>query len=144
MYSVEVMAGPGGRGAFPADLETDEHQAKVRHQMDELAKQGTKAEARIVQGGVKNAAHAIADVAKEEGADLIVVGSRGHTSLGGLVLGSVTQRLLHLGPCPYWWCLPRPRDASPIQGHELHTVSQSASAPASRSTLREGAGTRRE
>ena len=100
LYSVEVLAGPGGRGAFPEDLESDEHQAKIRHQVDELTQAGTKAEARVVQGGVKNAAHAIADVAEQEGADLIVVGTRGQTALGGLMLGSVTQRLLHLAPCP--------------------------------------------
>ena len=51
-------------------------------------------------GGVSSAAHALADVAKEEHADLIVVGTRGHTALGGLLLGSVTQRLLHIAPCP--------------------------------------------
>jgi nucleotide-binding universal stress UspA family protein len=33
-------------------------------------------------------------------ADLIIVGTRGHTALGGLMLGSVTQRLLHIGKCP--------------------------------------------
>jgi len=33
-------------------------------------------------------------------ADLIVVGTRGNAPLAGLVLGSVTQRLLHLAPCP--------------------------------------------
>ena len=31
---------------------------------------------------------------------MIVVGTRGHTAIGGLLLGSVTQRLLHIGTCP--------------------------------------------
>ena len=100
LYSVEVIAGPGSRGAFPADPDTEERQAKIKQQVVELTDQGAKAEARVVQGGVKNAAHAIADVAEEEGADLIVIGTRGQTRVAGLLLGSVTQRLLHIAPCP--------------------------------------------
>jgi nucleotide-binding universal stress UspA family protein len=50
--------------------------------------------------GPSNAAHAIADVAAEAEGDVIVVGTRGHTAFSGLLLGSVTQRLLHIAPCP--------------------------------------------
>lgn len=39
-------------------------------------------------------------LAKSESADVIVVGTRGHTALVGLLLGSVTQRLLLIAPCP--------------------------------------------
>jgi nucleotide-binding universal stress UspA family protein len=46
------------------------------------------------------AAHAIADAAREAGADLIVVGTRGQGPVPGLLLGSVTHRLLHVAPCP--------------------------------------------
>ena len=42
----------------------------------------------------------IAEVARDLGADLIVVGSRGRTPVTGLVLGSVSQRILHETPCP--------------------------------------------
>ena len=31
---------------------------------------------------------------------MIVVGTRGRTALSGLLLGGVTQRLLHIAPCP--------------------------------------------
>jgi len=45
------------------------------------------------------AAPAIARVAEEIGADLIVMGTRGNTGLKHLVLGSVAERTLRLAPC---------------------------------------------
>jgi nucleotide-binding universal stress UspA family protein len=46
------------------------------------------------------AAHVIAEIAKEERADLIVVGTRGHGPLPGLLLGSVAHRLVQIAHCP--------------------------------------------
>ena len=36
----------------------------------------------------------------EKGYDLIVMGTRGHSSIGGAILGSVTQRVLGEAKCP--------------------------------------------
>lgn len=44
------------------------------------------------------AVHELVDVAKRRGAALIVVGGRGHTLIGGLVLGSVAQKLVRCSP----------------------------------------------
>jgi len=50
--------------------------------------------------GEGDPASEIARVSKDEGADMIVMGSRGMSALQGLVLGSVTTRVLHLSDKP--------------------------------------------
>jgi nucleotide-binding universal stress UspA family protein len=49
---------------------------------------------------VSSTARTIVDLAKKAGADLIVVGNRGHGPLAGIVLGSVALRLLQSAPYP--------------------------------------------
>ena len=91
----------GGRATgYPVRADEDELQAKVRAQVEALEDEGFEATLRVVTGPAGHAAHMIADVADELGADVIVVGTRGHGPVAGLLLGSVTQRLLHIAPCP--------------------------------------------
>lgn len=45
-------------------------------------------------------AEAILSVADARQADLIVMGTRGRSSLQGLLLGSVSQKVIHLAKCP--------------------------------------------
>ncbi len=47
----------------------------------------------------KPAKAVIPDIAKIENCSLIIMGSRGLTNLEGLVIGSVTTRVLHTTPC---------------------------------------------
>lgn len=56
-----------------------------------------------------------AEIAKDNDADVIVVGSRGHSALVGAVLGSVTRALLHAAHCPV---LVIPRDYVPADEPE--------------------------
>jgi nucleotide-binding universal stress UspA family protein len=48
------------------------------------------------------AASAIIDVAEKIEADLIVMGTRGHTGLKHVLLGSVAERTLREAPCSVW------------------------------------------
>jgi nucleotide-binding universal stress UspA family protein len=99
-HSIVAMAGPGAHG-YTAMVDEDDIEARVERQAEELARDGVDATVRIVGGDFRRGvAHEIVDVADAEGADLIVAGTRGHTALGGLLLGSVTQRLLHIAHCP--------------------------------------------
>lgn len=66
----------------------------------DLTAAGIRTTLKIVTHVGPQPAHQIADLAREADADLIVVGTRGHGALAGLVVGSVTQRLLHVAPCP--------------------------------------------
>jgi nucleotide-binding universal stress UspA family protein len=94
----ELMAGRAG--GYPVYPNEDELEAKVRRQVEELNGAGTKASLHLVTTFTHGPAHAIADIAEEVDADLIAVGTRGHAPVAGLLLGSVTERLLHISPCP--------------------------------------------
>jgi nucleotide-binding universal stress UspA family protein len=45
-------------------------------------------------------AHAIVSYAKENGVDLIAMGSRGLGDLSGMLVGSISHKVLHLCACP--------------------------------------------
>lgn len=62
-----------------------------------LADAGVKFDSKALGGPT---AEVIFDAAKAEAADMIVMGSRGKSDLEGLIVGSVTHRLLHIAPCP--------------------------------------------
>ena len=98
VHSKEVLRGRAG--GYPVYADEDEVLAKIQRQADELRSEGLDVSLRIETGAAPGAAHMIADAAGSFGADVIVVGTRGHTAIGGLLLGSVTQRLLHIAPCP--------------------------------------------
>lgn len=52
---------------------------------------------RILEGPVEDT---IVQVAEIEQCDLIIMGSRGHSELEGLLVGSTTHRVLQAAPCP--------------------------------------------
>jgi nucleotide-binding universal stress UspA family protein len=80
----------------------DEEEVKARlgHTVQQLSEDGFRPSLRIVEHVGPQPAHDIADVAREVGADLVVMGTRGHGPIAGMLLGSVVLRLLHVAPCP--------------------------------------------
>lgn len=58
---------------------------------------GISFEDRILEGPAETA---IVDAVRAEKCDHIILGSRGVSELEGLLLGSVTRRVLQLAPCP--------------------------------------------
>ena len=70
-------------------------------------------------------APAIREIADRLGADLIVVGTRGHTPLAGVVLGSVAQRLLTIAEQPV---LVVPEGAKPPAGATEMPATEGATA----------------
>jgi nucleotide-binding universal stress UspA family protein len=61
-----------------------------------VSKAGVRYEERILEGDPPSA---IVAAAKAENADLIVMGTRGLTDLAGVVIGSVSHKVLHASPC---------------------------------------------
>jgi nucleotide-binding universal stress UspA family protein len=100
VHCVEYTLPGKGGGSLPRFANEDELKQKLEGQVKELSDSGVNARLEVSEAKVGGAAHVIADAAKDWGAEVIVLGTRGHTQLGGLLLGSVTQRVLHISSCP--------------------------------------------
>lgn len=101
VVAVHVKEMAIGRSAgYPVRVDEQEIEEKVRGQVEELKGSGIEGELQVAPAVAGGAAHALADVAREAGADVIVVGTRGQGPIAGLLLGSVTHRLLHVATCP--------------------------------------------
>jgi nucleotide-binding universal stress UspA family protein len=89
------------KASVPA-VHADEQQveAKLKKLAARLSDEGLKTDLKIVSHVGPQPAHEIADIAGEAGADLVVVGCRGHAAISGVMIGSVTQRLPGVSPCP--------------------------------------------
>ena len=70
---------------------------KLRPLVEHARKEGVEARALLLTGF---ADEAIIEAAKQEGADLIVMGTHGRRGAARLFLGSVASRVISTAPCP--------------------------------------------
>jgi nucleotide-binding universal stress UspA family protein len=83
-------------------IDSDYYEAGARRLLKEQTEfvsgsGGTVSEAHLVMGAP---VEALLDLGEELGADLIVMGSRGHGPLARLILGSVSEGVVHHASCP--------------------------------------------
>lgn len=83
------------------DVESpDEASELVDGIVRELKEAGTSARGEVRRAPLGSTPREILAVAEEEGASLIVMGTRGLTEWGSLLMGSVAHKVLHLATCP--------------------------------------------
>ena len=113
----------GRAGLWSVDAGEDDTTQTIESQVAELRREGVGVEL-VVRHSHAEAADVVASIAAELGADLIVCGSRGIGALGRIFLGSFTQRLLHIAPCPV--LVVRERDATAAVSDARHRVTAGA------------------
>ena len=95
-----VLQYPAAKGGEVPPPGEDEIRAEIKQQAEDLSTRGILVEVEFADSVLGGPAHAIVDIADRTGADLIVTGTRGRTSVAGVLLGSVTHRLLHIAKRP--------------------------------------------
>jgi nucleotide-binding universal stress UspA family protein len=90
---------PGRVGAV-APPHDDAAEETLDEAVRSLKDAGVSARGEVMAAVFGRAARIILEEANDFGADLVVLGSRGLSDLAGLVLGSVTHKVLHLAHCP--------------------------------------------
>jgi nucleotide-binding universal stress UspA family protein len=97
-HAREIFVGRGG--GHPVLADESELRARIAEQVKHLKSGGLDATFVVRTCSAGHAARTIAEIAEEAGADLIVVGTHGYGRVAGLLIGSVTQALLHAGVSP--------------------------------------------
>ena len=86
-------------GRVPSESES-EAEAAVTSALESLSAAGVRAHGEVRDTLFGHAAREIIEEARERGADVIVMGSRGRGDLTGLVLGSTAHKVIHLADRP--------------------------------------------
>jgi nucleotide-binding universal stress UspA family protein len=96
----EHDSSPSRAGTAP-DLErSDEAQALVDRAVARLKTQGVTVTGRVLHAQTRDVARAIIEAADDGGADMIIVGRRGLSSFTAMIVGSVSNKLIHVARVP--------------------------------------------
>ena len=124
VHVIEKLPGAKVAGQLNTHVNEEQLDEKVASQTRQIAAQrNVSATLHMVPGRSGHVAERIIDVMTETGGDLIVVGTRGHSAVVGALVGSVTQDLMHIAPCPVLAVPPiRPTAQTPARSASLTTA----------------------
>ncbi len=93
-----VEVAPIPQSVIDAVTQTDEQAARdaIKRTIEALGPLGAKAKGQICRG---RTADEIVRTAREEGTNLIIIGSRGWGEARAVLMGSVSEQVLHSAPC---------------------------------------------
>ncbi|MDQ2675445.1 MAG: universal stress protein [Actinomycetota bacterium] len=89
-----------GKGGGHIRVDEPEIAAALKEKTARLAESGVDADLRVSRLVLSSAGAMIAGIASQVEADLIVVGTRGHSGMAGTLLGSVAHKLLGVAHVP--------------------------------------------
>jgi nucleotide-binding universal stress UspA family protein len=99
VHVFDPSVAPGATWSVPADTLMEMSERGAKRLLTKFRERAASRSAPdFLESGVP--AQKIIDAAKKWSADLIVRGSHGRGKIGGLLLGSVSQGVLHHAPCP--------------------------------------------
>ena len=111
----------GRAASWPKLVDEVEPREQIVHKVEDLKRDGVDIEF-VLRRSHREAADVVAAAASELGADIIVCGTRGYGAFAGAFLGSFTQRLLHVTPCPVV-AVPEGKPQAHATEHETAAVS---------------------
>ena len=82
---------------YAIDARMEEAKAVMQKAVEAIGNVPCEVHTEFIEG---SPAEAIIDVATTRKSDVIVIGSRGHGTLAGLLLGSTSQKVVAHAPCP--------------------------------------------
>ena len=105
VHLINVVEDPNAAGMWSSEVYTAEIAGlqlnlvrDAKHRLEATVASGTANVSTEVRTG--NSARQILEVAKEQGVDLIVMGTHGRTGIAHVVMGSVAEKVVRLAPCP--------------------------------------------